>query len=116
MNTPGVPDTARTSSNSGSNVNNNVNHTSFEAKALEALWAVFDAGYFTKHYPLDPKVEEINEAFAQLQNLINQDIIGPDVVPNMHPGLLQSNQDAQNRLRKIQRKALGLGISRGGDK
>jgi hypothetical protein len=31
-------------------------------------------------------------------------IIGDDVVLNMHPGLLQANQDAQNRLRKIQRQ------------
>jgi len=46
------------------------------------------------------------EAKTALYDLIAKEVIGEDVIPNMHKGLLQSNQDAQNRLKKRQRQTL----------
>jgi hypothetical protein len=46
------------------------------------------------------------EAEAAIKALVGERVITPDVIPNMYPSLLQANQDAQNRLKKNQRKAL----------
>lgn len=61
---------------------------------------------YLESYFVDFVLEKLTLQKQQLLDAVERDVIGSDVEPNMHPNLLRSNQEAQNRLRHHQRTAI----------